>query len=38
MRPKLAAIDAGLIVHHAGHLSDEDMTAVDNSLRIALSL
>jgi mRNA interferase MazF len=38
VRPKLAAIDPTLIVHHAGHLSDEDMTAVDNSLRIALSL
>lgn len=38
VRPKIAAIEPGLIVHHPGRLSEEDMTAVDNSLRIALSL
>jgi mRNA interferase MazF len=38
VRPKIAAIDSGLIVHQAGRLSEEDMTAVDNSLRLALNL
>lgn len=38
MRPKIAAIEPALIVHHAGCLSKQDMMAVDNSLRLALDL
>lgn len=38
VRPKIAAIEPGLVVHHAGHLSDEDMAAVDAVLRLALNL
>ena len=38
VRPKIAAIEPALIVHHAGRLSAADMTAVDASLRRALAL
>jgi mRNA interferase MazF len=38
VRPKIAAIEPGLIVHHAGQLSAEDMVAVDDALRLSLNL
>lgn len=38
VRPKIAAIEPSLIVHHTGRLSGADMVAVDDCLRRALSL
>lgn len=38
VRPKIAAIEPRLIVHHIGHLSDPDQTEVDRRLRLALAL
>ncbi|MFO7682822.1 MAG: type II toxin-antitoxin system PemK/MazF family toxin [Chloroflexota bacterium] len=38
VRPKLAAIEPSLIVYHVGHLSLEDLHAVENCLRQALAL
>jgi hypothetical protein len=38
VRPKLAAIEPSLIVYHVGHLSADDMLAIDNCLRRAMDL
>ncbi|VAW42798.1 hypothetical protein MNBD_CHLOROFLEXI01-2749 [hydrothermal vent metagenome] len=38
MRPKIAAIEPSLVVHHVGKLSANDLSAVDECLRQAMSL
>ena len=38
VRPKLAAIEPSLIVYHVGHLSADDLRAVDDCLRQAMAL
>jgi len=38
VRPKIAAIDPSLVVHHVGKLSAQDLSAVDACLRQALGL
>ena len=38
VRPKLAAIEPSLVVYHVGHLSDNDLTAVEDCLRQAMDL
>lgn len=38
VRPKIAAIDPSLVVHHVGKLSTNDLSAVDTCLRQAMSL
>ena len=38
VRPKLAAIEPSLIIYHVGHLSADDLSAVDECLRRAMDL
>lgn len=38
VRPKLAAIEPALVVYHVGHLSAEDLLAVEDCLRQAMDL
>jgi hypothetical protein len=38
VRPKLAAIDPSLVVHHVGKLSERDLLEVDRRLRLAMLL
>ncbi|MBS1250482.1 MAG: hypothetical protein MAG431_02076 [Chloroflexi bacterium] len=38
MRPKVAAIEPSLVVHHVGRLSEYDLLAVDACLRKAMNL
>ena len=38
VRPKIAAIEPSLIVHHVGKLSADDLSAVDACLRQAMNL
>ena len=38
VRPKIAAIDPSLVVHHVGKLSAQDLSAVNACLRQTMSL
>lgn len=38
VRPKVAAVEPGLIVHHVGTLSLQDLLGVDHCLRVAMAL
>ncbi len=38
VRPKVAAIESGLIVYQTGSLAEQDLLEVDRRLRLALSL
>jgi len=38
VRPKIAAIEPTLVVHHVGRLSDPDLLAVEGRLRQAMAL